>query len=145
MRQTNHTKLGELLIVDGNFDERLQIEGALPPDTWRTFHAETLIHAIELCAARKFDVIFLDADPLDPDSVTSISMIRHGQGRCNGATIIAMSNFVPGAFDTLVERAGADLHIKKPVPIEEIAQIIADAVTNRARHNDMRARRLACT
>ncbi|MEO9651909.1 MAG: hypothetical protein ABJ360_25105 [Roseobacter sp.] len=145
MRQTKHTKLGELLIVDGNFDERLQIEGALPADMWRAFHAETLTHGIELCSARKFDVIFLEADPLDPDSVTSISTIRHGEGRCNGATIIAMSNFLPGAFDILAERAGADLHIKKPVPLDEIAEIIADASANRAKFKDMRLRRLACS
>jgi len=104
-----------LLVADSCLEDRTKIAEAFSKNEWQVIHVASPVEAAELCVAQKFDVIFMEMDPLNPDCIDSLSEIRNGRGLSNHATIIANSGFTPGAFGSLAVRVGADIHVKKPI------------------------------
>ena len=121
----------DILIFDRNPAERTRIDNAVSPEFWRVLHAKTHEEAVTHCNTTKISIVLFEADPLDPESIASISSIRHDEGKSNCATIIAMSSFSPGAFDVLTIQAGADLHVMKPILTKDVMAIITKASTQR--------------
>jgi len=122
---------GNLLIVDSDQDFRTNIEAAFDANKWQVVQSTCPKNAVDICAWQQFDVIFLEADPFDPECLTSISKLRFGEGMCRRATIIASSRFAPGEFADLTVRAGADIFVKQRILATDIVAYLTEASTRR--------------
>lgn len=76
-------------------------------------HARTVDEFLDLNCRARVDLVLIEVDALDPDTLDNLLLLRTHFGEGPGTRIVAASNFVPGAFAELVETRGADLHMAK--------------------------------
>lgn len=69
---------------------------------------------------RHRSIVLFDADVFNPESVSEIIKLRTYFGEGASTQIIAMVTFSPGAFSTLLERAGCDQSVVKTVHLTEV-------------------------
>lgn len=79
----------------------------------RAKHTGTVDEFLDLNCWEQVDLVFLEIDAMDPDTLDNIKLLRTYFGEGPGTRIVASSNFMPGAFPNLVEQRGADTCIAK--------------------------------
>lgn len=115
-----------ILLVDDNVINRRVFSALVKRTQIRITEAESGVKAIELAAAQRFDLIFMDHMMPGMDGITAMKNIRSAtDGPCAGVPIIVLTaNAIEGSREKYLE-AGFDGYLSKPIATEELLGLIA--------------------
>lgn len=64
-------------------------------------------------------IVMIDVDIFNPNALSDVVKLRTHFGEGPATHIIAMTQFSPGAFDTLLEQAGCNLSVTKAMQLDD--------------------------
>ena len=96
---------------DADYGQLLVIE--LQSRSIRANHTRTVDAFLDLNSRERVDLVSLEIDVMDPETLEDIKLLRTHFGEGPGTRIVASSSFLPGAFPVLVEQRGADTCMAK--------------------------------
>jgi len=102
-----------VLVVERNANYGQLMVSKLQELSIRAKYYRTVDAFLELNCREQVDLVSLEIDVMDPDTLDNITFLRTYFGEGPTTRIVASSSFVPGAFSVLVEQRGADICIVK--------------------------------
>ena len=97
-----------VLVVEQDANYGQLLVGELQNRSIRAKHTQTVDAFLDLNCRVRVDLVSLEIDAMDPDTLDNIKLLRTHFGEGPATRIVASSSFLPGAFPVLVEQRGAD-------------------------------------
>ncbi|WP_299734030.1 hypothetical protein [uncultured Tateyamaria sp.] len=113
--------LPHVLVVEQDSDYGHMLVAELQDRSIRAKHIQTVDAFLDLNCRERVDLVSLEIDAMDPNTLDNIKLLRTHFGEGPGTRIVATSSFLPGAFPFLVEQRGADRCMAKPREPEVMA------------------------
>jgi len=113
-----------VLVVEQDKEYGRLLVNALKTRAIRAKHTATVDAFLDLNCRERVDLVSLDIDAMDPDTLDNIRLLRTHFGEGPGTRIVASSRFMPGAFPVLVEQRGADICMTKPREPDAMAEVL---------------------
>lgn len=117
-----------VLVVDRDSEYGHQLASTLRGLSVRVKQTETVDAFLDMNCMERVDLVLMEIDPMDPDALENIQLLRTHFGEGSGTRIVASSDFTPGAFPTLVEQRGADVFLAKNGDPDGMAVSIANEI-----------------
>lgn len=124
--------MGDISVVDASFlvvDDN-EINLMVGGEILRSFGANVLCahsgkQALEMCAAQRFDIVFMDHMMPGMDGIEATGHIRQQEGPNKYTPVVALTaNVVNGMREYYLEQ-GMDDFIGKPIDIDEISRVLS--------------------
>ena len=114
----------QVLVVDDN-----EINLIVSGEILRAYKAEVICAesgqiALDLCAGRKFDLIFMDHMMPEMDGVETTVAIREGDSPNKSTPIIALTANVVNDMASYYLRSGMDDFISKPIELKDLRRVL---------------------
>jgi len=91
-------------------------------------HIRTIDAFLDLNCRVRVDLVALEIDVLDPNSLDCLRLARTHFGEGPGTRIVALTDFAPGALSSLLEQRGADAHVIRQRDATAMAIILAPEI-----------------
>ena len=101
----------------------------------RAKHTKTVDAFLDLNCRERVDLVSLEIDAMDPDTLDNIRLLRTHFGEGPGTRIVASAGFTPGAFAILAEQRGADTSIAKRRDLHAMADALEVEIRNQMKSN----------
>jgi signal transduction histidine kinase/CheY-like chemotaxis protein len=118
-----------VLVVDDDVEARGSVATVLASRGAATQSAASAREAVEIFSASRIDVVLVDIAMPDEDGYALLARLRE-QDRARGSRqtpIIALTGFADEDHRKRVVEAGFDLHLTKPVPLDELVIAVSMA------------------
>ena len=119
-----------VLVVELDSDYGRLLVSKLKNRCIRAKHTRTVDAFLDLNCRERVDLVSLEVDAMDPDTLDNIKLLRTHFGEGPGTRIVASSSFMPGAFSNLVEQRGADTCVAKLPEVEAMASALEIELRN---------------
>jgi signal transduction histidine kinase/ActR/RegA family two-component response regulator len=122
-----------VLVVDDEAEARRSVATVLASCGAATHSAASAREAVEIFSATRIDIVLVDIAMPDEDGYALLARLR-AQDRARGGytPVIALTGFADDDHRKRVAEAGFDLHLTKPVPLDELAVAVSMAAGGRA-------------
>jgi signal transduction histidine kinase/DNA-binding response OmpR family regulator len=124
-----------VLVVDDDSDTRFLLQETLVREGMRVLSASSAQEASGMLSAHPPDVIVCDIAMPVQDGWSFLSYVRAGSGASIPA--IAVSAYAGDAERARSRAAGFDVHLAKPVELDELTGVIAELTARRRRAGDV--------
>jgi signal transduction histidine kinase/AmiR/NasT family two-component response regulator len=122
-----------VLVVDDEAEARASVTTVLASCGADTHGAASAVEAAEIFSASRIDVVLVDIAMPDEDGYALLARLR-AQDRARGTKtpVIALTGFADEDHRKRVVEAGFDLHLTKPVPLDELVVAVSMAAGGRS-------------
>ena len=117
-----------VLIIDRDTEYGQQLTIALRTLSVHAKHMRTVDEFLDLSFRGRVDLVSLEIDPMDPDTLDNIKLLRTHFGEGPSTRIVAQMRFIPGEFATLVEQRGADVCLTRCWDPEAMAEALTPEI-----------------
>jgi CheY-like chemotaxis protein len=117
-----------VLVVDDEDEARSSVTTVLTSCGAAARGAASAREAVEIFAASRIDVVLVDIAMPDEDGYALLARLRAGdRARDRHTPVIALTGFADDEHRKRVVEAGFDLHLTKPVPLDELVVAVSMA------------------
>jgi len=117
-----------VLVVDDEDEARSSVTTVLTSCGAAARGAASAREAVEIFAASRIDVVLVDIAMPDEDGYALLARLRAGdRARDRHTPVIALTGFADDDHRKRVVEAGFDLHLTKPVPLDELVVAVSMA------------------
>jgi len=117
-----------VLVVDDEDEARSSVTTVLSSCGAAARGAASAREAVEIFAASRIDVVLVDIAMPDEDGYALLARLRAGdRARDRHTPVIALTGFADDDHRKRVVEAGFDLHLTKPVPLDELVVAVSMA------------------
>ena len=113
-----------VLVVDRDEDYGQSVVACLGESSICARCTQTVDAFLDLNFRKRIDLVLIEVDALDPESLDNLRILRTHFGEGPGTRIVAASTFVPDALSMLVEQRGADQHMVRKTRPQEMAAAV---------------------
>ena len=125
----------QALVVDPDPNGRIQMVAELERLGYRCQAASSGSQAIELLAGIAFDVVFADVATSEIDGLVMCRAIKHSHRLQQTRVVITTSVVDSGQIaDDVLQRAGADGYLEKPLDVRRLHRLLRELSTERIDH-----------
>jgi signal transduction histidine kinase/ActR/RegA family two-component response regulator len=117
-----------VLVVDDEDEARSSVTAVLTSCGAATRGAASAREAVEIFSASRVDVVLVDIAMPDEDGYALLARLRAGdRARHRRTPVIALTGFADDDHRKRIVEAGFDLHLTKPVPLDELVVAVSMA------------------
>jgi CheY-like chemotaxis protein len=117
-----------VLVVDDEAESRSSVTTVLASCGAETRGAASAREAVEIFAATRIDVVLVDIAMPDEDGYALLARLRaEDHARDRHTPVIALTGFADVDHRKRVVEAGFDLHLTKPIPLDELVVAVSMA------------------
>jgi CheY-like chemotaxis protein len=122
-----------VLVVDDEAEARASVMTVLASCGAATHGAASAIEAAGIFSASRIDVVLVDIAMPDEDGYALLARLRaQDRARAKRTAVIALTGFADEDHRKRVVEAGFDLHLTKPVPVDELVVAVSMAAHGRS-------------